>query len=308
MKAGGHAATFGRRRTSYPRLLRRRTRLVVVRLRCLLIKERLSEFLEGNGFGEHVEHGDQDLVRDGHGGPLGAPARLQPVVLVLVVAALRPGGADRGLNEGRLEVDVALAGGRALLLSGALVIAGADPGPGGQAPGVAEHGHVDADLRDDRHARSGRQHRGSAGAVAAAPRRAGPSPRCARRARADPPRSPRPAGGGRPAGSGDARSAGRPAPGPAAPACGANSASPGPPSPAAWRCSRSAPSSSPGRRRRTSAAHWASCLLRFTGSASSLFPFDPLVALVSLDALLSFGALVGMLVLRIAGSTGCSQR
>src|SRR3954463_5015227 len=33
--------------------------------------------------------------------------------------------------------------------SGALVIAGA--GPGGQALGVAEHGHVDADLRDDRH-------------------------------------------------------------------------------------------------------------------------------------------------------------
>src|SRR3954454_20825541 len=33
MEAGGHAATFGRRRTSYPRLLRRRTRLLVVRLR-----------------------------------------------------------------------------------------------------------------------------------------------------------------------------------------------------------------------------------------------------------------------------------
>src|SRR3954447_12004370 len=76
---------------------------------CLLIEEGLSEFLEGNAFGEPVEHGDQDLVRDGHGGPWGAPARLQPVVLVLVVAALRPGGADRSLNEGRLEVDVALA-------------------------------------------------------------------------------------------------------------------------------------------------------------------------------------------------------
>lgn len=48
-------------------------------------------------------------------------------------------------------MNVALAGGRALLFSGALVIAGADPGPGGQALGVAEHGHVDADLRDDRH-------------------------------------------------------------------------------------------------------------------------------------------------------------
>src|SRR3954449_5510873 len=54
-------------------------------LGCLLIQERLSEFLERNGFGEHVEHGDQDLVRDGS--PLRAPTRLQPVVLVLVVAA-----------------------------------------------------------------------------------------------------------------------------------------------------------------------------------------------------------------------------
>jgi hypothetical protein len=73
-----------------------------------------------------VEHGDQDLVRDGHGGPQRTPARLQPVVLVLVVAALRPGDADRGLNG--LEVNVALAGGRALLFSGALVIARVDPG------------------------------------------------------------------------------------------------------------------------------------------------------------------------------------
>ena len=54
-------------------------------LACLLIQEGLSKFLEGNGFGEHVEHGDQDLVRDGHGGPQRTPARLQPVVLVLVV-------------------------------------------------------------------------------------------------------------------------------------------------------------------------------------------------------------------------------
>src|SRR3954447_6065518 len=117
---------------------------------CLLIKERLSEFLEGKGFVEHMEHRHQDLVRDGHGGPLRASACLQPVVLVLVVAALCPGGADRGLNESRLEMNVALAGGRALLLSGALVIAGTDSTPGCQAPGVAEDGHVDADLRNDR--------------------------------------------------------------------------------------------------------------------------------------------------------------
>src|SRR3954464_11151918 len=78
-------------------------------LACLLIQEGLSKFLKGNGFGEHVEHGDQDLVRDG--GPQSGPTRLQPVVLVLVVAALRPGSA--GLNG--LEVNAAMAGGRALL-------------------------------------------------------------------------------------------------------------------------------------------------------------------------------------------------
>ena len=82
---------------------------------CLLIQERLSEFLEGNGLGEHVKHGDQDLVRDG--GPLRASARLQPVVLVLVVAALGPGGADRGLNG--LEVDVTLAGASSSCWAGA---------------------------------------------------------------------------------------------------------------------------------------------------------------------------------------------
>src|SRR3954469_10483681 len=95
-------------------------------LGCLLVEERLSELLERNGFGEHVEHRHQDLVRDGHGGALRPPTRLQPVVLVLVIAALCPGGA--GLNG--LEVDVALAGRRFLLLSGTLVIAGADPSPG----------------------------------------------------------------------------------------------------------------------------------------------------------------------------------
>src|SRR3954471_22823484 len=56
---------------------------------CLLIKERLSEFLEGNGLGEHMKHRHQDLVRDG--GPLRASVCLQPVVLVFVVAALCPG-------------------------------------------------------------------------------------------------------------------------------------------------------------------------------------------------------------------------
>ena len=46
------------------------------------------------------------------------------------------------------EVDVALPGPTALLLAGALVIAGADAGPGGQMVDAEEHAHVDADLGD----------------------------------------------------------------------------------------------------------------------------------------------------------------
>src|SRR3954453_16964549 len=58
---------------------------------------------------------------------------------------------DRSLNQRRLEVDISFAGLGVLLFPGALVIAGADPGPCSQALGVAEHGHVDTDLRDDRY-------------------------------------------------------------------------------------------------------------------------------------------------------------
>src|SRR3954451_19224794 len=120
-------------------------------LACLLVEKSLSEFLEGNRLAQHMEHSNQDLMRDGHGGAQRAPTGLQPVVLVLVVTALLAGGADGSLNEGRLEVNVALAGCRVLLFPGTLVIAGADPGPCSQALGVAEHGHVDTDLRDDRY-------------------------------------------------------------------------------------------------------------------------------------------------------------
>src|SRR3954465_11420895 len=102
-------------------------------LACLLVEKSLSEFLEGNRLAQHMEHSNQDLMRDGHGGAQRAPTGLQPVVLVLVVAALLAGGADGSLNEGRLEVNVALAGCRVLLFPGTLVIAGADPGPCSQA-------------------------------------------------------------------------------------------------------------------------------------------------------------------------------
>src|SRR5689334_3664506 len=50
-------------------------------LACLLVEKSLSEFLEGNRLAQHMEHSNQDLVRDGHGGAQRAPAGLQPVVL-----------------------------------------------------------------------------------------------------------------------------------------------------------------------------------------------------------------------------------
>jgi hypothetical protein len=45
-----------------------------------------AEVGEGDGAPRHVEGGDQDLVRDGHGRLLGAQARPQPVVLVAQVS------------------------------------------------------------------------------------------------------------------------------------------------------------------------------------------------------------------------------
>jgi hypothetical protein len=42
-------------------------------LTCLVVQGRLSKFLERDGSGEHVKHGDQDLVGDRHG----SPARLR---------------------------------------------------------------------------------------------------------------------------------------------------------------------------------------------------------------------------------------
>src|SRR5215218_11224370 len=97
-----------------------------------------TEVGEGDGALQHVEGSDQDLVRDGHGRLLGTHARPQPVELVAQVAALGPGAAYRGGDQGGLEVWVALAGAAPLLLARALVVGRADPGPGGQALGGAE--------------------------------------------------------------------------------------------------------------------------------------------------------------------------
>src|SRR3954449_7458672 len=114
----------------------------------LLVEMSGTEFTELGVTGEDVEHREQDLVSDGHRGAFGAQARLEPVVLLLV-GALGLGGARRRAKQRRLEMKVALARARLARPAGALVIAGAHAGPGGEPAGVAEHRHVDSDLRDD---------------------------------------------------------------------------------------------------------------------------------------------------------------
>ena len=64
-----------------------------------LIEVALAEFAEGLAGGQHVEHGDEQLVSDGHQGPHGAAARAQAVVFVTVVAALGRTAAEAAANR-----------------------------------------------------------------------------------------------------------------------------------------------------------------------------------------------------------------
>src|SRR3954469_11166524 len=83
----------------------------------LLVEMSGPEFTELGVTGEDVEHREQDLVSDGHRGAFGAQARLEPVVLLLVVSAL--GGARRRAKQRRLEMRVALARARLARPAGA---------------------------------------------------------------------------------------------------------------------------------------------------------------------------------------------
>src|SRR5271166_3620674 len=97
-----------------------------------LIEVGFSEFMIGDALGEHVIGGDQDFVSDGEGRAHGAAAGLETVEFVFEIAALGPRGGDRGADQHRAEVDIALSGAAALLPAGALVAAGTDAGPGAQ--------------------------------------------------------------------------------------------------------------------------------------------------------------------------------
>jgi len=108
-----------------------------------------AEVGKGDGALQHVEGGNQYLVRDSHGRLLCAHACPQPVELVAQVAALGSRAADRGGDQGGLEVWIALAGAATLLLAGAFVVGRAQTGPGGKALSGAEDGHVHPDLGDN---------------------------------------------------------------------------------------------------------------------------------------------------------------
>jgi transposase len=114
-----------------------------------LIEVGFAEVAIGQVLGEHVIGGDEDFVGDGECGAQGAAAGLETVELVLEIAALCSRGGDRGADQYRAEVDIALSGAAALLPAGALVAARTDAGPGAQVIDAQEHAHVDADLGDE---------------------------------------------------------------------------------------------------------------------------------------------------------------
>ncbi len=79
-----------------------------------------------------------------------APFHDVPVVEGFEVAVVADRGPGRS-GQDRLEMGVAVAGFAGSAFPGRFVVAGADPGPGGQVGGVGEElGDVGADLGDDR--------------------------------------------------------------------------------------------------------------------------------------------------------------
>src|SRR5262249_29615388 len=108
-----------------------------------------AELPIGNVVGEHVPDRCDDRVLDGDQGFERAAAGGQPVVAGLQVGVLGSHRAEGGEPEGAFEIRIAGADLGVLGAAGRLVVAGADPGPGGEVFGGGEPGHVAAGLRDD---------------------------------------------------------------------------------------------------------------------------------------------------------------
>src|SRR3954469_25730972 len=104
-----------------------------------------AEILVEGAVARHVIGGGQDGSRYGADGPLGSAAVAQALELSLKVAALFACASPGALHQRGLEPrrPFAQAGGAAL--AGALVVAGAEPGPGDQVADGREAAHVDAD-------------------------------------------------------------------------------------------------------------------------------------------------------------------
>src|SRR4051794_5685052 len=114
-----------------------------------LVEIGFSEIAIGHAPGEHVIGGHDNLVSNGQGGPQRAAPGLEAVELVPQIAALGSRRGDGGADQDRAQMHVALAGPPALLLAGALVAAGANPGPGGKVVDAEEDAHVGANFGDN---------------------------------------------------------------------------------------------------------------------------------------------------------------
>src|ERR1700693_4342588 len=103
----------------------------------------------GSVFQHMIDRGEH-RCGDGTDGDLWAALAAQAVELCLVVAVFFPAGSPRTLDEHGLEPGIALAQTRGFALAGALVLAGAQSGPGEQVTSGWEATHVEADFRQDR--------------------------------------------------------------------------------------------------------------------------------------------------------------
>src|SRR3954470_3324624 len=114
-----------------------------------LVEIGFSEIAIGHAPGEHVIGGHDNLVSNGQGGPQRAATGLEAVELVPQIAAFGSRRGNSGADQDRAQMHVALAGPPAPLFAGALVAAGANPGPGGQVVDAKKDTHIRADFGDD---------------------------------------------------------------------------------------------------------------------------------------------------------------